>query len=167
MGSSKLNTAQRKLASQITSWKFKLFLLSKLPMGLLAGLKIESIDESSTVTSVPYNWLTKNPFQSMYFAVQSMAAELSTAASCLLAVQGQDVSVAYIIVDHEAKFLKKATSRVYFTCADSNIAFEAVEAAKATGDSQQATFMTVGKMGDGTVVSEYKFTWSFKVRNVL
>ncbi|MCZ6693800.1 MAG: hypothetical protein O6939_07840, partial [Bacteroidetes bacterium] len=31
-------------------------------------------------TTIPYKFLNKNPFQSTYFAVQSMAAEASTAA---------------------------------------------------------------------------------------
>ncbi len=57
----------------------------------------------------------------MYFAVQSMAAELSTAAHCLAAVQGHTPSIALIIVDMRATFYKKATHRLYLqvTCCNS------------------------------------------------
>lgn len=160
-----LSSSQSKLRDQVlNSWKFGLFMLGGLPMGLLAGLRVRDLDETKCTTSVPFKYLTKNPFKSTYFAVQSMAAELSTAAGCMLAVRGQKPSIAFIIVDLKASFMKKATDRVFFTCADVQKAFEAIEKCKTTGEAQEATFRTVGAMADGTVVSEFEFTWSFKQR---
>jgi len=159
-----LNSKQHKMVKQVTSAQFKWFLFTQLPMGWIAGLKVQSLSPEKCVTSVPFKWLTKNPFKSMYFAVQSMAAELSTASTCLLATTGQKPSVAFIIVDMKAAFYKKATSRVFFTCKDASQAFEAVEKCKETGQAQTVTFKTEGKMEDGTVVSEFEFTWSFKQR---
>lgn len=101
----------------------------------------------------------------MYFAVQSMAAELSTASPCLLAVKGRRPSVAFIIIDLKATFYKKATDRVWFTCQDGENAFQAVQKAIETGQPQLATFKTSGTMKDGTVVSEFELTWSFKQRS--
>jgi hypothetical protein len=94
-----------------------------------------------------------------------MAAELSTATTCLLAVTGHKPSVAFIIVDMSAKFHKKATGKVFFTCNDAHKAFEAVEKCTANGSAETVTFHTTGKMKDGTIVSEFSFTWSFKQRN--
>lgn len=141
-------------------------MLKDLPMGLLAGLRIRQIDADSCQTTVPYKWLNKNPFNSTYFAVQSMAAELSTASPCLLAVSGIKPSVAFIIVDMKASFHKKATSRVTYSCQDGRKAFEAVHQAVTSGEAQVATFKTTGTMADGTVVSEFEFTWSFKQRSL-
>lgn len=135
-------------------------------MGFLAGLRIRELDENKCVTSVPFKWLTKNPFRSMYFAVQSMAAELSTATPCLLAVQGHQPSIAFIIVDLKASFYKKATGRVFFSCVDGLNAFDAVDAAIKTGEPQTAVFKTEGKMKDGTLVSSFEVTWSFKQRKL-
>lgn len=160
-----LSQRQTKLLQRVTnSTLFTFFLFSKLPMGWLAGIRVRSLDKKSCITSVPFKRLNKNPFKSIYFAVQSMAAELSTASPCLLAIEGQTPSVAFIIVDMKANFLKKATDRVYFTCEDGIKAFDAVTKAIETGDPTEATFKTVGKMKDGTVVSEFEFTWSFKQR---
>ncbi|WP_425391227.1 thioesterase [Ekhidna sp.] len=160
-----LSPKQAKLARQVTNgFKFPLFLMKSLPMGWIAGLRVRSLDENTCTTSVPFKYLTKNPFKSTYFAVQSMAAELSTATPCLLAITGKKPSVAFIIVDLKATFSKKAVDRVYFTCEDGHKAFEAVEKCIETGESSEATFKTVGKMKDGTVVSEFEFTWSFKQR---
>lgn len=161
----KLNQKQKKTIKQVTGWKFNLYLLTQLPMGYLAGLRVRKLTPNKCVTSVPFKWLTKNPFKSMYFAVQSMAAELSTASTCLLAVSGIHPSIAFIIVDCKASFYKKAVSRVYFTCDDAYQAFEAVEKCIETKEAQHATFHTVGKMKDGTIVSEFEFTWSFKQRS--
>jgi hypothetical protein len=162
-----LNASQEKLKKQVTShWKFRFFLLTQLPMGLLAGLRIRELDENRCVTSVPFKWLTKNPFHSMYFAVQSMAAELSTATPCLLAVKGHHPTIAFIIVDLKATFHKKATGRVHFTCKNVNNAFEAVEKAIVTKEAQTAVFTTEGKMEDGTLVSSFELTWSFKQRSL-
>lgn len=160
-----LNPKQQQLASQVTSgFKFPFFLMNSLPMGWIAGLRVRELSPEKCTTSVPYKNLTKNPFKSTYFAVQSMAAELSTATPCLLAITGKKPSVAFIIVDLKASFSKKATDRVYFTCEHGLKAFEAVEKCISTGEATEATFKTVGKMKDGTVVSEFEFTWSFKQR---
>ncbi len=163
--SRKLNSKQQKLADQVTSgFKFPLYLMKSLPMGWLAGLRVRELTSDSCTTSVPFKNLNKNPFRSIYIAVQSMAAELSTASPCLLAITGQKPSVAFIIVDLKAKFTKKATSRVYFTCEDGEKAFEAVDKCISSGEAAEATLKTVGRMKDGTVVSEFEFTWSFKQR---
>ncbi|MDH5610383.1 MAG: DUF4442 domain-containing protein [Cyclobacteriaceae bacterium] len=153
------------MAKGVTGWKFNLFLFSKLPMGWIAGLRVKELSGEHCVTSVPFKWLTKNPFRSMYFAVQAMAAELSTASACLLAVDGHQPSIAFIIVDMKARFFKKATSRVYFTCTNAGNAFEAVEKCVHGATAETATFTTTGKMKDGTIVSEFEFTWSFKQRS--
>lgn len=160
-----LSPRQEKLVRQITGWQFKLYMLSQLPMGLLAGLRVDSLKPSECITSVPFKYLTKNPFKSMYFAVQAMAAELSTAVTCLLATTGRNPSVAFIIVDTKARFTKKATSRVYFTCDNAHLAFEAVDKAVETNEPQTVTFKTTGRMPDGTEVAEFEFTWSFRRRS--
>ncbi|MEO1253659.1 MAG: thioesterase [Bacteroidota bacterium] len=139
-------------------------MIKSLPMGWLAGLRVRELDENKCTTSVPFKYLNKNPFKSTYFAVQSMAAELSTATPCLLAVTGKNPSVAFIIVEIKASFSKKATGRVYFNCEDGSKAFDAVEKCIQSKEASEASFKTIGRMKDGTIVSEFEFTWSFKQR---
>lgn len=160
-----LNPQQQKLASQLKkSFLFASYLFLRLPMGWVAGLRVREFTTERCVTSVPFKRLNKNPFRSTYFAVQSMAAELSTAANCLIAIEGHQPSIAFIIVDLKATFLKKAVDRIFFTCKDGNKAFEAVERCVNSGEAETATFTTIGTMADGTVVAEFEFTWSFKQR---
>ena len=160
-----LNSKQQKLKRIISStFKFRLYLLFNLPIGWLAGMKIIDLTEKHCITGVPFKWINKNPFKSVYFAVQSMTAELSTATACMIAIQGHQPSIALIIVDMKGKFYKKATGRVFFTCMHQGQAHDAVARAVASKKAQKLSLKTIGKMSDGTVVSEFIFTWSFKQR---
>ena len=160
-----LNPQQQKLKKQVSSaLKFRLYLLFNLPMGWLAGMKIIDLTENHCITSVPFKWINKNPFKSIYFAVQSMAAELSTATACMVAIQGHQPSIALIIVDMKGQFYKKATGKVFFTCLHQGQTYDTVAQALASKKAQTLSLKTVGKMSDGTLVSEFVFTWSFKQR---
>ncbi|MCR9251044.1 MAG: thioesterase [bacterium] len=144
---------------------FWFFLMTQLPAGWIAGLRLRELEGSKCMTSVPFKFLNKNPFKSIYFAVQSMAAELSTAALVLLGIEGIKPSIAFIIVDLESEFVKKANGRTYFTCEDGDKVTEAVERCINTGESVSVKLKTVGRLKDGTVVSTFYFTWSMKQRS--
>ena len=134
-------------------------------MGLIAGLRVRHLDEHKTITSVPFKNVNKNPFRSIYFAVQCMAAELSTASACLLAIQGIKPSVALIVVEVKAQFIKKADGRIFFTCEDNQKAFQAVRECVDSGESRTVTMETTGRLKDGSVVTSAQITWSFKQRS--
>ena len=140
------------------------FMLVKMPLGLFAGLRIRSIDIERCETSVPYGWRSTNPFRSIYFAAQSMAAELSTGALGGLAVALAPSPVAMLITGLEASFSKKATARTTFTCEHGGKIFAAVRETLETGEPAVAEVETVGRMPDGTEVSRFVYTWSFKKR---
>ena len=63
------------------------FLFFKLPSAYLCGVRVKHIDENKCVVTVKHRWINQNPFNSMYFAVQAMAAELSTGALVMLEIQ--------------------------------------------------------------------------------
>ncbi len=140
------------------------FMLAKLPLGLFAGLRVRSVDADRCETTLPYGWRTTNPFRSIYFAAQSMAAELSIGALAKLAVELAPGSVAMLITGLEADFTKKATSLTTFTCEEGAKVFAAVREAVETGEPATTRVETVGRMADGTEVSRFVFTWSFKKR---
>ena len=161
-----MNTEQKALSKQVTNrFLFKLFSISKLPLAFISGLKVLALDEGQCSTSVRYKYLNKNPFQSMYFAVLNMAAELSTGALAMIATKGRDPSVAVIIVSMRADFQKKAIGTITFTCSDGEKLFQAVDKAIETREPQTATATTIGKNENGEIVSTCEFTWSFKERN--
>lgn len=161
-------TADRtaKFASRMTSpLLLRGYMLSKLPLALVAGLRVRELDAGRCVVTVPYGWRTTNPFRSTYFAALSMAAEMSTGALALVATQLAPAPVALLIVNLEASFEKKATALTTFTCDDGAKAFAAVDETVRTGEPATARMETVGRAPDGTVVARFAFTWSFKRRS--
>lgn len=156
----------QKLIRQMTSpFLLRLFMLKSLPLAFIAGLRVNELDFRRCVVSVPYGWRTQNPFRSTYFAAQSMAAEMSTGALAMLAVRLAPVPVSMLIVGLEATFGKKATRRAYFTCEGGEELFAAVRRTLDTGEATSAKVETVGRMNDGTEVSRFSFTWSFKKKS--
>ncbi len=141
------------------------FMLAKMPLGWFAGLRIRSVGVDRCETTVPYGWRSTNPFRSIYFAAQTMAAELSTGAIAMLAVELAPGSVAMLLTGLEAGFTKKADSKVTFTCGEGAKIFAAVRETVETGEPATATVETVGRMADGTEVSRFAVTWSFKKRS--
>jgi hypothetical protein len=155
-----------KIRSQVTSaWKLRGFMLAKLPLALFAGLRVTELTADACSVTVPYGWRTQNPFRSTYFAAQSMAAEMSTGALGLSLVQAAPVSVAMLIVGMTAEFTKKADKLVTFRCTDGPAVAKAFQHTLDTGEPVKVTTTTVGTMPDGTIVSTFTFTWSFKRRS--
>lgn len=158
-------TVERLRKRMLSALAMRLFLLTKLPLGFFAGLRVDVLERRRCQTSLPYGWRTTNPFRSMYFAAQSMAAELSTGALAMLAVESAPESVAMLITGLESEFGKKATRRTTFTCEDGDAIFAAVAETLRTGEPATVRAATVGRMPDGTEVSRFVFNWSFKKRS--
>ncbi|HWM92734.1 MAG TPA: DUF4442 domain-containing protein [Thermoanaerobaculia bacterium] len=140
------------------------YFLAKLPLALVAGLRLRELNEERCVATVPYGWRSTNPFRSTYFAALSMAAELSTGALAMAAVESAPRPVAMLITGLTASFEKKATGVTTFTCEEGAKLFEAVARTIATGEAVAVEVPTVGTAADGNVVARFTFTWSFKVR---
>ena len=158
--------AVSKLASRMRNpWLLRGFMLAKLPLALFAGLRVRELTEDRCVVSVPYGWRSTNPFRSTYFAALGMAAEMSTGAPAMMAVETAPHPVAMLIVGLEASFEKKATATTAFVCEDGHKVFAAVAETVRTGEPVTVRMETVGRMPDNTLVARFVFTWSFKRRS--
>lgn len=157
--------AAEKIRSRMLSpFLMKGYFLARLPLALMAGLRVAELTTERCVATVPYGWRSTNPFRSTYFAALSMAAEMSTGALALMAVELAPQPVALLITNLEASFEKKATALTAFTCEDGAKAFAAVAETARTGEPATARMETVGRLPDGTVAARFVFTWSFKRR---
>jgi hypothetical protein len=148
----------------LSPFKMRAYMMARLPLALMAGLRIRHLTTQRCEVSVPYGWRTTNPFRSTYFAAQAMAAEMSTGALALMAAETAPAPVALLIVGLNASFEKKATDTTVFTCEQGDALFSAVQRAVETGEPAAAAVETVGRMPDGAVVARFTFTWSFKKR---
>ena len=159
----KVNEKMRKTIS--SRWKLPFYMGAKLPLGLFAGLRVDELQPGICKVSLPYGWRSQNPFRSIYFAAQSMAAEMSTGAIAMLAVSSTKEKVSMLVTKMEAEFNKKANKRTTFTCNQGDLIFNAVRECIEKRQGTECTTETIGCMADGTVVSKFKFTWSFKVKS--
>jgi hypothetical protein len=146
-------------------FKFRMFLLSRLPAAYFAGVRVREADEKRCVVTVPYKWLSQNPFRSTYFACLSMAAEMSTGALAMAQVYKIDPPVSMLVVKVDSEYFKKATGRTSFVCEDGELFQKAVEETIATGEARIIKARSVGKNKEGELVAEFYITWSFKKKS--
>lgn len=144
---------------------FRLYLLKKLPLAFIAGIRVKELSDERAVTTVKYGWLTQNPFRSMYFACLSMAAEMSTGLLVLNGVYNSKPAVSMLIIKNQALYHKKAIGNITFTCSDGNLINTFIHRAKTTGESVLVDTTSIGKDEAGDVVAEFTFTWSMKAKN--
>ena len=84
----------------MSRFQINLFLFFKLPSAFWCGVRLKSITQEQCVTSVRHRWFNQNPFQSMYFAVQAMAAELSTGALVMQNIKESGKKISWISNGH-------------------------------------------------------------------
>jgi len=144
--------------------KFKLFLLQQLPAAFFSGVRVKSVSEFKTTVTVPYKWLTRNPFRSTYFASLSMAAEMSTGLLAMAYVYQREPKVSLLVVAIEGKFYKKATAPTSFVCEAGEAIRNAVEQSISLGTSQTVKALSSGYNELNELVAEFWITWSFKAK---
>ena len=149
----------------MTIRNFNRFLFLKLPSAFLCGVRLMSLNKERAVVTVTLNFLNKNPFKSMFWAVQGMAAELATGAIILSEVRSITVPISMLVTRNEAEFLKKAKGKITFTCTD--VALVKNQFAKHLQSETGTRFwmQSEGVDEQGEVVSRFRFEWSVKAKD--
>ncbi|WNM17792.1 DUF4442 domain-containing protein [Flavobacterium capsici] len=144
--------------------KLNLFLFFNLPSAFWSGVRVKSISENKCVVTVKHRWFNKNPFNSMYFAVQAMAAELTTGALVMMKIRESNRNISMLVANNKGNYSKKATGRITFTCNDGSLISEAIQKAIDTGEGQTIWMKSIGVNQKGEQVSELDFEWSIKLK---
>lgn len=144
--------------------KFRLFLFSKLPAAYFSGVRVVEADADHCMVSVPFKWLTQNPFRSTYFASLSMAAEMSTGLLAMAHIYKRQPPVSMLVLKTEAEYFKKAKNKTVFNCLDGGLIRNSIEEAIRSGESRTVRAKSVGTNRNGEVVAEFYITWSFKIK---
>ncbi len=146
--------------------KYRLFLLSKLPLAFITGLRIRSLQEDHAAIGIRFKWINQNPFRSIYFAALSMAAELSTGILAFAQLYQRKPGVSMLVVKMEGEFYKKAVGQIVFTCTDGLAIANAIEQTIATGEGITIHCTSIGKNEAGEDVAKFVFVWSFKRKSI-
>lgn len=136
----------------------------KLPSAWICGVRVKYIDKTQCEVGVKHRWINQNPFKSMYFAVQAMAAELSTGALVMNRIQDSEKKISMLVAQNKSVFSKKATGRISFNCYDGEKADAAIQRSVKTGEGQTFWMKSVGTNEDGVEVSIFEFEWTVKVK---
>ena len=160
-----MNPAFSKFSRLITNpISFGFFLFQKLPAAFFAGLRIHHFDANTCVVRIRYSWFSMNPFKSIYFAVEAMAAEMCSGMLAFGQVYKRNPKISMLVVKMEVNFIKKATGTVLFTCEDGAAIQAAINDSIATGEGKTIVCMSKGKNSANETVAEFLITWSFKAK---
>jgi hypothetical protein len=149
---------------EFTPSKLNAFLFFKLPSAFWSGVRVKAISAVSCTVTVKHRWFNQNPFDSMYFAVQAMAAELTTGALVMYHIKNSGKKISMLVANNKGNFSKKARGRITFTCTDGQLIEEAIVTAIATGQGQTFWMTSVGIDAAGDKVSQMEFEWSIKAK---
>ena len=145
--------------SKINRW-----MLFNLPAAWLSGVRLSLINDSRCEVKVKFKWINQNPYRSMFWAVQGMAAELTTGMLLTNSIQNSKANISMLLVSNKSCFHKKAVGKITFTCEEGENAKELINST-IQNISSKAWFKAKGYDETGDLVSEFDFEWSCKKRN--
>jgi hypothetical protein len=147
---------------KFTAGSLNLFLMFKLPSAFIAGVRVKHIDTQKCIATVKHRWINQNPFQSMYFAVQAMAAELTTGVLMMQAIQKSGIPISMLVLNNKSNFSKKAKGLITFTCDEGIAILQIVEESIQKNESKTIWISSIGKDETGEIVSKMEFEWTIK-----
>lgn len=148
----------------LTTRKLNSFLFLKLPSAFICGVRVKEINNELCKATVTHRWINQNPFNSMYFAVQAMAAELTTGALVMNEIQRSKAKISMLVANNKSNFSKKATGKITFICNDGHLVKEGIAKAIETGEGQTFWLKSIGYNQENLQVSEMHFEWTVKVK---
>ena len=149
---------------KITPTKLNTFTMFQLPSAYFCGVRAKHIDGEKCIVTVRHRWINQNPFKSMFWAVQGMAAEFSTGALMMMKIQESRKPISMLVVQNESVFTKKATGLITFVCNEGHLIDDAISKTLETGEGQTLWMTSIGTNEEGQEVSTFKFQWSIKVK---
>lgn len=149
---------------KFTPAKLNAFLFFKLPSAYWSGVRVKTILPDVCEVCVRHKWFNQNPFKSMYFAVQAMAAELTTGALVMYYIKNSQKNISMLVVQNSSEFTKKATGKITFVCNDGKTVQETIQKAIETKEGQTVWLTSAGKNEKNEIVSTMKFMWAVKVK---
>lgn len=144
--------------------KVHVYLLLKLPAAFFCGVRVDHISAQCVRTRLRLRWINQNPFRSLFWAVQGMAAELASGLLVINEINKNQVSMSMLLVGVQGRFTKKARGQVHFTCEQGQKVQEHVKKAIFSGEGEVFDLIAIGRDAHGDQVAEFCFNWSVKLR---
>lgn len=139
-------------------------MLFKLPLAYFGGVRVKSINKKTAIVKIRHRWINQNPFKSMFWAAQGMAAEMSTGVLVMKGIQDSGRKVSMLVTNQNGNFTKKATGKIRFECHNGDLVTNAINESFQSGEGRVILMKSEGINEDGVSVSNFEFEWSLKVK---
>ena len=149
----------------MNSIKYTFFLLFQLPSAFFCGVRLKYLDSLKSIVSINHSWFNKNPFKSIFWAAQGMAAELTTGSLIKNVIKKSGVNVSYLVVENKSSFYKKATGKIIFECNQGKELQDLFNSFDQDNNKAIIELKSIGTDSNNIKVSEFSFTWSLKVKS--
>jgi len=138
------------------------FLLLKIPIARLAGIRVVRLDDKACELTLRHRWLNQNPFGSVYFGVLVMGGELATGIPLFKAVNDSGRKISMLVKSHRSEFLKKATGRIRFVFDDMEDLNRNLQTALQSGEKHAFELHSRALDEQGETVATFSYLWSVK-----
>ena len=145
-------------------FKYTLFTFFKLPSVFWTGIRTTRVTDTTCEVSVKHRWINQNPFRSIFWAVQGMAAELTTGLLIMKGIKESNDKVSMLVLNNNANFSKKATGRITFSCTQGAEITQLMNELIKSGTPKTIWMQSVGTDEAGDVVSRFNFEWTLIVK---
>jgi len=145
--------------------RINFFNFFKLPSVWWCGIRVTKIDDISCQVKVVHRWINQNPFKSMFWAVQGMAAELTTGVLIMEAIHNSKRKVSMLVLNNRANFSKKARGKVLFECDEKQKLIKSMNTLIKTQEPQTILLTSKGIDQNGDIVSTFEFEWTLLLKN--
>lgn len=144
--------------------KYNWFMFFKLPSAWWCGVRLHHLENDKAVVRIKHSWFNKNPFKSIFWAAQGMAAEFSTGVLVMEKIRLSKKPISMLVANNKANFSKKARGTITFSCSDGQLIDQAIEKTIASGEGQKFWMTSKGIDLNGDLVSNFEFEWTIKLR---
>ena len=100
----------------------------------------------------------------MFWAVQGMAAELTTGLLIMKGIKESNAKVSMLVLNNNANFSKKATGRITFSCTQGAEITQLMDELIKSGTPKTIWMESVGTDEAGDVVSRFNFEWTLIIK---
>ena len=149
---------------EFTPFGINLYTFFNLPSAWWCGVRVKKISSKHCSTKVNLNWINKNPFKSIFWAIQGMAAELSTGALIMKASKSFKCDISMLVINNKATFTKNAKGQIVFSCDNGEAIEKTFTKLFKTNKSQTLWLQAIGVDEEGDIVSTFDFEWTLLLK---
>ena len=149
---------------KFSKFQISLFTLLRLPSVWLCGIRVTLLEQSFCEAKVKHCWINQIPFNSMFWAVQGMAAELTTGMLLMQEIQTSKRKVSMLVLKNKANFSKKAQGKITFSCNSADLITNAIKKLLETDKPQTLWLTSKGIDENNDLVSTFEFEWTLLIK---